>query len=42
MKYFVYYQKITIIKQNVEEEDNHNIDINKMMNLQLETNVLIL
>ena len=42
MKYFVYYQKITIIKQNVEEEDKHNIDINKMMNLQLETNVLIL
>ena len=35
MKYFVYYQK-----NNNQEKDTQNIDINKMMNLQLETNVL--
>ena len=36
MKYFVYNPKITITKQNVEEEkDRQNIDINKMMRLEL-------
>ena len=42
MKYFVYNPKITITKQNVEEEkDRQNIDINKMMRLELlETNIL--
>ena len=42
MKYFVYSPKITITKQNVEEEkDKQNIDINKMTRLELlETNIL--
>ena len=42
MKYFVYNPKITITKQNVEEEkDKQNIDINKMTRLELlETNIL--
>ena len=41
MKYFVYSPKITITKQNVEEEkDKQNIDINKMTSLELlETNI---
>ena len=42
MKYFVYSPKITITKQNIEEEkDKQNIDINKMTSLELlETNIL--